>query len=84
MWRGAFLLALAVAVPALPVVLMHGIFADAPDMDEVEAWIKRDRPGTHVLSVSVGSRFWTGPAAKRSAPSQEMAETKSLPPGRWT
>jgi palmitoyl-protein thioesterase len=65
-----FLWLCSLAVGLRPVVLMHGISADAHDMDTVAAWIQADAPGTYVVSVSVGG----GRDEKRASWSMGMNE----------
>lgn len=38
--------------------MLHGIMGSKDDMVDVEAWIKEDFPGIHVLNAEVGDGFY--------------------------
>lgn len=42
-----------------PVVLMHGIAADASSMDPVVTWIQSAHPGTYVKNIEIGDGYFS-------------------------
>ena len=43
----------------LPIVLMHGIFQSAKDLDDMKRWLEEALPGAYVKNCEVGTGFWS-------------------------
>eukprot|EP01091_Cochliopodium_minus_P011911 TRINITY_DN3497_c0_g1_i3.p1 TRINITY_DN3497_c0_g1~~TRINITY_DN3497_c0_g1_i3.p1 ORF type:complete len:186 (-),score=24.43 TRINITY_DN3497_c0_g1_i3:639-1196(-) len=63
-----------------PIVLMHGITADAASMDTVVSWIKKDYPEVYIHNMEIGDGFWSSIFMDINKQVESFAETVAKDP----